>query len=44
VWRALEHYGYEKEADALGDKTIRLLSSDLEIDGSLNKYYNDTGV
>jgi putative isomerase len=45
VWKALKRYGYKKEADALADKTIRLLSRDLEINGSLNEYYHpDTGA
>ncbi len=45
VWKALQQYGYKKEADALADKTILLLSKDLEANGSLNEYYHpDTGV
>ena len=45
VWKALQRYGYKKEADALADKTILLLSKDLETNGSLNEYYHpDTGV
>jgi putative isomerase len=45
VWKALERYGYKKEADALADKTIHLLSKDLETNGSLNEYYHpDTGA
>ena len=45
VWRALQRYGYKKEADALADKTILLLSKDLEANGSLNEYYHpDTGA
>jgi putative isomerase len=45
VWKALQRYGYKKEADALADKTILLLSRDLEANGSLNEYYHpDTGV
>ena len=44
VWKALQRYGYKKEADALADKTILLLSRDLEVNGSLNEYYHpDTG-
>ena len=44
VWKALQRYGYEKEAAALADKTILLLSKDLEANGSLNEYYHpDTG-
>ncbi len=45
VWKALLRYGYKKEADALADKTILLLSRDLEANGSLNEYYHpDTGA
>jgi putative isomerase len=45
VWKALLRYGYKKEADALADKTILLLSRDLEASGSLNEYYHpDTGA
>jgi mannosylglycerate hydrolase MGH1-like protein len=45
VWKALQRYGYKKEADALADKTILLLSRDLETNGSLNEYYHpDTGA
>jgi putative isomerase len=45
VWKALRRYGYKKEADALADKTILLLSRDLETNGSLSEYYHpDTGA
>jgi putative isomerase len=45
VWRGLRRYGYKKEADALADKTLLLLSRDLEANGSLNEYYHpDTGA
>jgi putative isomerase len=45
VWKALQRYGYKKEADALADKTILLLARDLEANGSLNEYYHpDTGA
>ena len=45
VWKALQRYGYKNEADALADKTILLLSRDLEASGSLNEYYHpDTGA
>jgi putative isomerase len=45
VWKALERYGYKKEADALAGKTLLLLSKDLEANGSLNEYYHpDTGA
>jgi putative isomerase len=45
VWKALQRYGYKKEADDLADKTLLLLSQDLETNGSLNEYYDpDTGA
>jgi len=45
VWKALQRYNYKKEADALADKTILLLSRDLDVNGSLNEYYHpDTGA
>ena len=45
VWKSLQRYGYKKEADALADKTLLLLSRDLEANGSLNEYYHpDTGA
>ncbi len=45
VWKALQRYGYKKEAEALADKTVLLLSRDLEANGSLNEYYHpDTGA
>ncbi len=45
VWKALQRYGYKKEADALAEKTLLLLSRDLEANGSLNEYYHpDTGT
>jgi putative isomerase len=45
AWKALKRYGYKKEADALADKTLLLLSRDLEVNGSLNEYYHpDTGA
>ena len=45
VWKALQRYGYKKEADVLADKTLLLLSRDLEANGSLNEYYHpDTGA
>jgi putative isomerase len=45
VWKGLLRYGYNKEADALADKTLLLLSRDLEASGSLNEYYHpDTGA
>src|SRR3984957_14799504 len=45
TWKALQRYGFQKEADALANKTIALLAADLKINGSLNEYYHpDTGV
>jgi putative isomerase len=45
VWKGLQRYGYKKEADALADTTLLLLSRDLEANGSLNEYYHpDTGA
>ena len=45
VWKALQRYGYKKEADELADKTLHLLSRDLEANGTLNEYYHpDTGA
>jgi putative isomerase len=44
VWKGLKEYGFQDEASKLADKTIRLLSTDLTTNGSLNEYYNpDTG-
>jgi putative isomerase len=44
VWKGLTNYGFKKEADELADKTVSLLSSDLDANGSLNEYYDpDTG-
>jgi putative isomerase len=45
AWKALQRYGFHKEAAALADKTILLLGSDLRLNGSLNEYYHpDTGA
>jgi len=45
TWKALQRYGFHKEAAALADKTISLLGSDLKVNGSLNEYYHpDTGA
>ncbi len=45
VWNALKYYGFDAEASELGDKTLRLLSTDLARNGSLNEYYHpDTGA
>ena len=44
AWKALQRYGFHKEASELADKTISLLASDLKVNGSLNEYYDpDTG-
>jgi putative isomerase len=44
AWKALQRYGFHKEASELTDKTISLLASDLKVNGSLNEYYDpDTG-
>ena len=44
TWKALQRYGFHKEAASLADKTIALLATDLEVNGSLNEYYHpDTG-
>ena len=40
VWKALQRYGYKKEADALADTTLLLLSRNLARNGSLNEYYH----
>jgi hypothetical protein len=45
TWKALQRYGFQKEASALADKTIALLAVDLKANGSLNEYYYpDTGT
>lgn len=45
VWKGLKDYGFEEEAGKLADKTLRLLSTDLAANGSLNEYYHpDTGA
>jgi putative isomerase len=44
VWIGLKNYGFHNEASELADKTLRLLSTDLATNGSLNEYYHpDTG-
>jgi putative isomerase len=44
VWKGLKDFGFEDEASSLADKTLRLLSTDLATNGSLNEYYDpDTG-
>jgi len=45
VWKGLTNAGFLQEADALRDKTVRLLAGDLAANGSLNEYYHpDTGA
>jgi putative isomerase len=45
AWKAFQRYGFHSEAAALADKTIALLASDLQLNGSLNEYYHpDTGA
>jgi putative isomerase len=45
AWKALQRYGFQKEANALANKTITLLAKDLKTNGSLNEYYHpDTGA
>jgi putative isomerase len=45
VWKGLKDFGFHDEAGELADKTLRLLSTDLASNGSLNEYYHpDTGT
>jgi mannosylglycerate hydrolase MGH1-like protein len=45
VWKGLKDFGFQDEANKLADKTLRLLSTDLATNGSLNEYYHpDTGA
>jgi putative isomerase len=45
VWKGLKGSGFNDEAGELADKTLRLLSTDLARNGSLNEYYHpDTGA
>jgi putative isomerase len=45
VWKALGNYGFQREAQDLADKTLRLLAADVAATGSLNEYYHpDTGA
>jgi len=45
VWKGLKNYGFNDDAGKLADKTLRLLSTDLAKNGSLNEYYHpDTGT
>jgi putative isomerase len=44
VWKGLKDFGFHDEANDLADKTLRLLSTDLASNGSLNEYYHpDSG-
>jgi putative isomerase len=45
VWKGLKDFGFHDEASKLADKTLRLLSTDLATNSSLNEYYHpDTGM
>jgi putative isomerase len=45
VWKGLNDFGFHDAAKDLADKTVRLLSTDLARNGSLNEYYHpDTGM
>jgi putative isomerase len=45
VWKGLKDFGFTDEAGKLADQTLRLLSTDLARNGSLNEYYHpDTGM
>ena len=45
VWKGLKNSGFDDEAGRLANKTLRLLSTDLARNGSLNEYYHpDTGM
>lgn len=45
VWKGLKDFGFHDEAGKLADRTLRLLSTDLARNGSLNEYYHpDTGT
>ena len=45
VWAALKRYEYQHEANELAAKTMALLSTDIERNGSMNEYYHpDTGA
>jgi putative isomerase len=45
VWKGLKDSGFKEAASDLADKTLRLLSTDLAKNGSLNEYYHpDTGM
>lgn len=44
VWSGLKRYGFTEEAGVLADKTLLLLTDDIERNGSMNEYYHpDTG-
>jgi putative isomerase len=45
IWKALQRNGYKQVTNGLADKAIVLMLRDLEVNGSLNEYYNpDTGA
>ncbi|NOU36312.1 MAG: hypothetical protein HOO88_06045 [Kiritimatiellaceae bacterium] len=45
AWKGFQAYGYKREADALAEKTIRLLAGDLAANGTLHEYYHpDSGI
>jgi putative isomerase len=44
VFRGLVKYGFDDDARALAEKTVRLFGADLETSGALHEYYHpDTG-
>ena len=44
VFKGLLKYGYNKEAETLAEKTIKLFGKDFEENGALHEYYEpDTG-
>lgn len=44
TFRGLQKYGYQEDARALAEKTVRLFGQDLEQSGSFHEYYHpDTG-
>jgi len=45
VWRGLLNYGFEADARALAEDTVRLLADDIRRSGDLHEYYEpDTGL
>lgn len=45
VWKGLKNFGFDEVAGDLADKTLLLLSSDIQKNGCLNEYYHpDTGA